>query len=168
MVSAIGVAALFLAAGCSKSSDTAATGTTAAPSTSAATTASPAATGSPSGTAAAGAASIKLASTPKGMVIVDDKGNSLYLYTKDTGPTSTCTGGCATAWPPATVTGTPTAGTGLDQSKVSTTKASDGSTMIVYNGHPLYRFAQDMSPGQTNGEGIGSVWYLVNAQGSQV
>jgi predicted lipoprotein with Yx(FWY)xxD motif len=102
------------------------------------------------------------------MVIVDDKGNSLYLFTKDTGPTSTCAGGCLTAWPAAEVTGTPTVGAGLDQSKVSTTKATDGSTMIVYNGHPLYRYAQDMAPGQTNGENVGSVWFLVDAEGNKV
>jgi predicted lipoprotein with Yx(FWY)xxD motif len=168
--SALGAAVLLFAAGCSKSSDTAATGTTNAPPTTAATTSTTAKAGGATGTTAAagGAATIKLASTSLGMVIVDDKGMTLYLFTKDTGSDSTCYDACAKAWPPTTATGSPTAGTGLDMSEVGTTKRTDGSTQVTYAGHPLYTFAQDTAPGQTNGEGLGGLWYAVDAQGNQV
>jgi predicted lipoprotein with Yx(FWY)xxD motif len=164
--SAVGATALFLLAGCSKTSDTTATGDTA--SSAAVTSSSSASPGSTAASASASAASIKLASTPLGMVIVDEKGLTLYLYTKDTGTSSTCEGACATAWPPATVTGSPTAGSGLDQSKVATTMRTDGTTQITYAGHPLYRFMQDTAPGQTNGEAVGGIWFAVDASGAQV
>jgi predicted lipoprotein with Yx(FWY)xxD motif len=103
-----------------------------------------------------------------GPVLVDSKGRSLYLFTKDSGGTSACTGTCATNWPAAVVTGTPTAGAGLDASKLTTLKRDDGSTQLVYNGHPLYSFVGDAAAGQAGGQGSGGIWFLVNAAGDQV
>jgi predicted lipoprotein with Yx(FWY)xxD motif len=133
--------------------------------TAAATTAPAAATTA----ATTGGASVALASVGTfGQVLVDANGMSLYLFTKDAGGTSACTGACATNWPAAVVSGTPSAGAGLDASKLSTLKRDDGTTQLVYNGHPLYTFAGDAAAGQAGGQGSGGIWFLVNAAGDQV
>jgi predicted lipoprotein with Yx(FWY)xxD motif len=106
-----------------------------------------------------------------GKILVNSKGLTLYLFKKDTGTKSTCTGPCATNWPPLHASGKPLAGTGLSASKVGTTARSDGEPQVTYNGHPLYLFQGDSAPGQTNGEGIsafGAAWFAVSPAGDQV
>jgi predicted lipoprotein with Yx(FWY)xxD motif len=99
--------------------------------------------------------------------LVDGKGMTLYLFTKDTPGTSTCYDKCATAWPPLLTNGTPVAGTGVDASKFGTTTRTDGTTQVTYNGWPLYYFAKDQQPGDTTGDGVGSVWYLITPSGAK-
>ena len=82
-----------------------------------------------------------------GSFLVDDKGMTLYLYTKDTPNTSNCYDKCATAWPPLLTTGTPVAGDGVDASMFGTTTRKDGSTQVTYNGWPLYYYAKDKAAG---------------------
>ena len=60
-----------------------------------------------------GKASVKLASTELGKVIVDAKGRTLYLFEADKGPMSACSGACASVWPPLTTSGKPSAGEGV-------------------------------------------------------
>ena len=106
-----------------------------------------------------------------GKILTDSRGRTLYLFQKDTGTTSTCSGDCAVDWPPVTVTSKPTAGNGLAASKLGTTKRSDGSQQVTYNGHPLYRFQNDQNPGDVNGQGItafGATWYVVSPSGAAV
>jgi len=106
-----------------------------------------------------------------GKVLVDSKGRTVYLFQKDTGSMSTCSGACATDWPPVTTTGKPTAGSGLTASMVGTTTRSDGSKQVTYNGHPLYNYVGDQKAGDTNGQGIsafGAKWYAVSPAGSTV
>jgi predicted lipoprotein with Yx(FWY)xxD motif len=106
-----------------------------------------------------------------GKVLVDSKGRTVYLFQKDTGSMSTCSGACATDWPPVTTTGKPTAGSGLTASMVGTTTRSDGTKQVTYNGHPLYNYVGDQKAGDTNGQGIsafGAKWYAVSPAGSTV
>jgi len=35
----------------------------------------------------------------------------------------------------------------------------DGSKQLAYDGWPLYYFSNDVNPGDTNGQGVGNVWY---------
>jgi predicted lipoprotein with Yx(FWY)xxD motif len=82
-----------------------------------------------------------------------------------------CSGACATAWPPLTATGAPTAGTGVTASDLGTINRSDGTKQVTYAGHPLYYFAGDTAAGQTSGEGsngFGAPWYLVAPSGQQI
>ena len=65
-------------------------------------------------------ATVDVAKTDLGNVLVDAQGRTLYLFLKDTGKTSECSGECATNWPPLEVSGTPTAGQGADASMVAT------------------------------------------------
>ena len=99
--------------------------------------------------------------------LVDGKGMTLYLFTKDSPGTSACYDKCATAWPPLLTTGKPVAGSGVDSSKFGTTTRTDGTTQVTYNGWPLYYYAKDQQPGDTAGDGVGSVWYLITPSGDK-
>ena len=125
-----------------------------------------------SGSTPSGAgASVRLASTKLGKILVDAHGRTLYLFEADQGTMSHCAGACANAWPPLATTGKPTAGAGVDAAKLGTTKRADGSTEITYDGHPLYTYAGDTAPGQTSGQGIdgfGAAWYVLSASGGKI
>jgi predicted lipoprotein with Yx(FWY)xxD motif len=169
---AIGVLAVaaVLGAGCGSSSKTsnAATesqGTTTTVAKSAG--ADPNATGgSTTTTVASGtssAASVKVTTDAKlGQILVGPDGRTLYLFEKDQGTTSACTGGCAATWPALTVSGSPTAGAGVTAGLLT---AAGGQ--VVYNGHLLYYFAGDKAAGDVNGKGIAS-WYPVSPAGAKV
>jgi predicted lipoprotein with Yx(FWY)xxD motif len=161
------VAALALAA-CGSSSKPAATSNTNAPSTTAAPDTT---TAAPSTTVAPADATVTLATTKVGKVVVDSKGMTLYRFDNDTvAGKSTCGAGpCASTWPAAIVTGTPTPGAGIEASKLSTFKrADDGKTQLQIGGHPVYTFAGDAKAGDTNGQGILGKWYAVGPGGDKV
>jgi predicted lipoprotein with Yx(FWY)xxD motif len=103
-----------------------------------------------------------------GSFLVDDKGMTLYLFTKDTPNTSNCYDKCATAWPPLLTAGNPVMGAGVDDSKLGTTTRKDGSVQVTYAGWPLYYFAKDTKAGDTTGQGVGSVWYVISPDGKQI
>lgn len=110
---------------------------------------------------------------PKRLLLAssDAKSVSLYLFEADTKATSTCYDACAQAWPPLLTEGTPVAGDQLDAGMLSTAQRKDGSTQVTYNGWPLYYFAKDQAPGDTQGqdvEGFGAEWYLISPQGQKV
>jgi predicted lipoprotein with Yx(FWY)xxD motif len=117
------------------------------------------------------AATIGMASTSLGNVLVDSQGRTIYLFQKDSGTKSACTGACATAWPPVRSSGKPTIGSGLTASKVGTTPRSDGKPQVTYNGHPLYLFQNDQSAGDTSGQGVsafGAAWYVLSPAGDAI
>ena len=121
--------------------------------------------GSPSGS---GTAVVSTKTSSLGTFLVDGKGRALYLWDADHGSTSMCTGACAQAWPPLTITGTPKAGGAVKGSLLGTTKRADGSLEATYAGHPLYLFAGDTRAGQTSGEGsngFGAPWWVVTPAG---
>jgi len=99
--------------------------------------------------------------------LVDGKGMTLYLFTQDSPGKTTCYDQCATYWPPLLTSGTPTAGTGVDASKFGTVTRTDGTTQVTYNGWPLYYFAKDKQPGDTTGDGVQKVWYLITPSGDK-
>ena len=106
-----------------------------------------------------------------GSVLVDSQGRTVYLFEKDTGPKSTCFGACATEWPPVTTNDKPSAGKGVSASMLGTTKRSDGTTQVTYNGHPLYLFQADQKPGDATGQNVdafGAKWYVLSPAGDKV
>ncbi|HEY6762504.1 MAG TPA: hypothetical protein VI318_23585 [Baekduia sp.] len=106
-----------------------------------------------------------------GDVLVDSHGRTLYLFQKDSGTHSACTGACAAAWPPLRASHHPVAGSGTSAATVTTAPRSDGAPQVVYHGHPLYLFSGDKSPGDTNGQGVtafGGAWYAVSPSGDTV
>ena len=115
--------------------------------------------------AAASGAQIKVASTSKGTVLTDDKGRVLYMFNPDNRGDSVCYDQCAAAWPPTLTEGKPTAGTGADASMLGTITRKDGKTQVTYNKYPLYTFAFDAKPGDTNGQAVKSIWWVLNSAG---
>src|SRR5215213_1411106 len=127
--------------------------------------------GGSSASKSGGKGSVALAGTKLGKVLVDGNGRTLYLFEADKGTMSRCDGACASAWPPLTTSGKPTAGTGVVAAKLGTAKRADGTTGVTYDGHPLYTYAGDGAPGQTTGEGLtdyGAPWYALSAAGKTV
>ena len=117
------------------------------------------------------AATLGVASTDLGKILVDSKARTLYLFKGDSGSMSACTGACAADWPPLLANGSPTAGDGAKSALLATTKRPDGGSQLTYQGHPLYRYLGDSKPGDTNGQGLsafGAGWYALSANGAQV
>ena len=102
-----------------------------------------------------------------GSFLVDAKGMTLYLFTQDSPNTSTCYAGCATAWPPLLTNGAPTAGAGVTAALLGTTKRKDGTSQVTYNGWPLYYWANDKAPGDTTGENVQNVWFVITPAGAK-
>ena len=116
-------------------------------------------------------ASVALGTTPAGKVLVGPDGRSLYLFEKDKGSTSECSGACAKAWPPLTTSGKPSAGSGVQAGMLGVTKRSDGTEQVTYNDHPLYFFQGDKKAGTIAGQGLdafGAEWYVLGPNGSKV
>ncbi|HKY14138.1 MAG TPA: hypothetical protein VJM33_04395 [Microthrixaceae bacterium] len=114
-----------------------------------------------------GATNLVTAGTQYGEIMID-AGTSLtvYVFTDDTDTTSTCVDACEGAWPP--LTAPATAGDGVDADLIGTTTRPDGSEQATYNGHPLYTYAGDEAAGDTNGQGFGDKWFVVDAGGNAV
>jgi predicted lipoprotein with Yx(FWY)xxD motif len=116
------------------------------------------------------AAGLTLGSTPDssmGDYLTGPTGMTLYVFTKDTPDVSTCSGACATTWPPltttagATITG-PTGATGA----FATITRSDGTIQVTYNHMPLYYYSGDSAAGDTTGQGLNNVWFVAPLSGS--
>jgi predicted lipoprotein with Yx(FWY)xxD motif len=116
-------------------------------------------------------ATLGVADSGLGKILVDSRGRTLYLFQKDVGTRSSCTGACAAAWPPLRATGKPTAGTSLAAAKLGTTPRTDGKPQVTYNGHPLYLYSADQAAGDSNGQGVnafGGGWFALSAAGNRV
>jgi len=98
-------------------------------------------------------------------------GRALYMFTADPKGSSGCYDACAQAWPPVLTQGQPSAGQGVDKSKLGTIQRKDGAMQVTYNGMPLYLFVKDQSAGSTAGQeihGFGGEWYLVSPSGEKI
>jgi len=163
----IGAAIMLLAAGCGNSKPAASSGSPATAAT--ATTTAATATATTGGTSKG--ATVAVRSSKLGKILVDARGRTLYLFERDKAGTSSCFGGCATAWPPYTTSGTPQAGSGASAAELGTTARSDGKTQVTYHGHPLYHYVGDTKVGDTTGEGVnafGAEWYVLSPSGSKI
>jgi predicted lipoprotein with Yx(FWY)xxD motif len=116
--------------------------------------------------AGAEAEAISVESSDLGDILVDGEGKTLYVFDNDTDENSTCYDDCEANWPP--LTEEVEAGEGVDASLLSTSEREDGSAQVTYAGRPLYYFAADQAPGDTNGQGIGDVWWVVGPDGEAI
>lgn len=161
--------AVLAVAGCGSSSNSDSSTSDTSGSAPAAGYGAPASTGTTPATSAA--TTIDTAKNPDlGTILVDSKGNTLYLFKKDKGGKSSCYGACAVAWPPVATTGDAKAGSGVQASLLGTTTRTDGSTQVTYNDWPLYLYQGDSKPGDTNGNDFsqfGAQWYAVTPAGDQ-
>ncbi len=113
-------------------------------------------------------AQVSPAGNALGQILTDAQGMTLYATKNDPSGQSTCTGNCAQIWPPFVTNGQPEAGAGIESGLLGTVSRPDGSTQVTYNGMPLYLYSGDKAPGDTNGQGIGGVWYVVSADGTMI
>jgi predicted lipoprotein with Yx(FWY)xxD motif len=103
-----------------------------------------------------------------GTILTDEDGRTLYVFLNDSGGESTCYEDCAQTWPALETEDDPQAGEGADASLLGTTERQDGALQVTYNEMPLYYFADDAEPGETNGQGIGDVWFVVSTAGEPI
>jgi predicted lipoprotein with Yx(FWY)xxD motif len=158
------VAIAVLAAACSSPAATAPPTTAPEASTPAASTpaesapASAPASSAPSASSSSAAAGVvvNMTTSSLGPVLTGPNGLTLYTRTGDTATTSSCTGQCATAWPPLTVAAgaSATGGTGVTGTFATLTRA-DGTLQVTYKGLPLYGWQKDAKPGDVTGQGVG-------------
>jgi predicted lipoprotein with Yx(FWY)xxD motif len=168
LIASLAAVAILAIAGCGgddeDDSDTAAGGAEAE--TEAATTEAAAPTEPAAGTGT----TIKVADSEFGKVLFDGDDGAIYLFDKESSSKPACYGACAEAWPPVVTEGAPEAGSGADAAKLGTTKRTDGTTQVTYNGHPLYYYVDD-GPGQIlchDVEEFGGLWLVVDPSGNAV
>jgi predicted lipoprotein with Yx(FWY)xxD motif len=116
---------------------------------------------------ASGASTVQLASDATyGNILTTGTGLALYTLNTDQGGQSTCTGGCAAAWPALTVPNgtTPTGSSGVT-GVLGTAPQSDGALQVTYNGSLLYTFAGD-SPGQVTGQSVDGFSVVIVSAGT--
>lgn len=122
----------------------------------------------PAGEASSGgeSADLQLSSSDLGEILVDADGKTLYLFVPDAQGDSTCYDECEANWP--VVGELASVEAGLDTDLLGTTDRTTGDVQATYNGWPLYYFAADEGAGDTNGQGVNDVWYVLDADGNAV
>jgi predicted lipoprotein with Yx(FWY)xxD motif len=110
-----------------------------------------------------------IAVTPSrlGDILVDTEGMTLYVTLNDTGGVPTCVDACARTWPPFVADAVEPPAQ-FDITDFEQVPLPDGTFQIVYKGHPLYRYSGDRAPGDTNGQGMDGVWYVVGLDGQPI
>ncbi|HEY7478595.1 MAG TPA: hypothetical protein VIB62_10200 [Actinomycetota bacterium] len=153
------------------SSDTSTTPT--APATSQPPSSEPTSTATPTATETAsggGRTEVESEDSAFGLILTDSEGVTLYAFLPDDQGPSTCYDECAANWPAFEAVGElevsgndddPT-----DAALLGTTERDDGTLQVTYNEWPLYRFGGDQAPGDTNGQGIGEIWYVMAPDGT--
>ncbi|SJZ85166.1 Predicted lipoprotein with conserved Yx(FWY)xxD motif [Trichlorobacter thiogenes] len=95
-----------------------------------------------------------------GKYLTDEKGMTLYLFKKDTVGISACAGPCVEKWPLFNIEKV-TVPEGVNAGDFGAIVRSDGKKQTTYKGMPLYYFFKDLKPGDTTGQGVNNVWYVV-------
>jgi predicted lipoprotein with Yx(FWY)xxD motif len=172
LIVAVLSAAALLAAGCGSSSKSSSSTSAASayPTANEQTTSSTAAGTTPaSGTSVA--VTVKHASKLGTILAAGSKKMTVYMFQGDKGASSSCSGACASVWPPVTSAGAATAAGAANKADLGTIARSDGTTQVTYKGHPLYFFARDKDSGDAYGQGVkgfGADWYVLSPSGNKV
>lgn len=112
------------------------------------------------------AAGLSVGDSSLGEILVDADGRTLYLFVPDAQGDSTCYDECEANWPP--LVGEVQGGDGIDSALIGTAPRTDGSVQATYDGWPLYHFAGDAASGDTNGQGLNEIWYVVSPDGAPI
>lgn len=120
--------------------------------------------------APAAATSITIGTTNNqtlGAYLTGQNGMTLYALTKDAPDSSTCSGSCATTWPPlAVASGAAITGPSGAMGAFATITRSDGTVQVTYNHMPLYYYSGDSAAGDTTGQGKEGTWFVAPLSGS--
>lgn len=101
-----------------------------------------------------------------GKILTDNAGKTLYTFKNDVANSgkSVVSGNTAVVWPPFTLaSGEPVKPQEIGGALALITR-EDGSKQVTYNGMPLYYYNKDVNPGDTNGQGVGGVWFAATTQ----
>jgi predicted lipoprotein with Yx(FWY)xxD motif len=109
---------------------------------------------------------VHAADSALGTILVDGEGFTVYAFTVDGEGESACYDACAQMWPP--LRADTQFASDLDASLFGSITRTDGGDQLTANGHPLYRYAPDASPGDTTGQGINDVWFVVDPGGNLI
>jgi predicted lipoprotein with Yx(FWY)xxD motif len=96
-----------------------------------------------------------------GRYLTDADGMTLYWFTKDSSGKSVCNGGCLEKWP-VYYSESVAPPMGVDAKDFGTITRADGKTQTTFRGYPLYYFFKDGKPGDTAGQGVKGVWYVID------
>ncbi|MFA5348343.1 MAG: hypothetical protein WC294_09405 [Methanoregula sp.] len=105
---------------------------------------------------------IKTADTALGKIIVDAQGKTLYYFANDipASGASSCNGQCSVVWPTFS-TDSVRVSSPLDPADFGSIARADGSKQTTYYGWPLYYYQGDTKAGDTNGENVLKVWFVI-------
>jgi predicted lipoprotein with Yx(FWY)xxD motif len=106
---------------------------------------------------------VTVGTSDMGNILVGPNGMTLYTFTRDTLGMSNCYERCAEIWPPLVVRSADqvTAGEGIP-GELGTIERTTGTIQVTYNGMPLYYWYEDYEAGDTNGQGVGNVWWVAS------
>jgi predicted lipoprotein with Yx(FWY)xxD motif len=96
-----------------------------------------------------------------GTYLADAKGMTLYSFRKDAPGKSACAGPCVDKWP-IYFREKVKAGKGLSDGDFGTITREDGKKQSTFRGYPLYYWMGDKAKGDTNGQGVANVWYVID------
>lgn len=110
---------------------------------------------------------------PYGPILVNSAGHTLYVFAPDKATKVTCTGGCATIWPPVKLaSGAKAAASGkVKASLLGSDPDPSGGRVVTYNHWPLYTYVTDTAPGVAHGQAIssaGGLWYVMSPSGNVI
>ncbi|NKX55252.1 COG4315 family predicted lipoprotein [Arthrobacter mobilis] len=116
-----------------------------------------------------GGAELKVADSDLGEIVVDSRGMTVYYFTKDVKDSgkSNCTGECIAAWPPVLTESDNPKVEGITAT-IGTITTPEGRKQITIDGMPIYYWVKDKAPGDTTGQGVNDVWYVVAPDGEMV
>lgn len=122
----------------------------------------------PASEAPAGAATVKVAESELGPILVDGSGRTLYAFTQDKNQSSNCGDACIAVWPALISDKTAAAGDGTKAELIGQTKSTQGAQQATYGQWPLYYYVGDMVSGDVNGQGIDEEWFVLAPDGTLV
>ena len=163
----VGLTLILILAACSSAASSPSASEASTPSVAATESAAPSESAPAESAPASGEASVLVADSDFGQILTDADGNTIYFFANDTEGVSNCAGDCLANWPPVEASGAPTAGDGVT-AELGTMDRDDGTTQLTVNGFPAYFFAGDQAAGDTNGQGVGDVWWVFGADGEPI
>jgi predicted lipoprotein with Yx(FWY)xxD motif len=103
-----------------------------------------------------------------GLILVDSRGMTLYMYSADAPDQSNCSASCLQVWTPLVAEGAPEAGLGVDAALLGAAPLSNGKNVVTYNKMPLYLWTGDLKPGDLDGQNFQGSWFAVAPDGKPV
>jgi predicted lipoprotein with Yx(FWY)xxD motif len=108
-----------------------------------------------------------------GVVLVNSRGRTLYMFVPDKRKKVTCKGTCAKVWPPLKLKKgqRPTAGGAARKKLLGSDPNPSGGRVVTYNRWPLYTYIADTKAGQATGQAInlnGGYWYVLSPAGKVI